>query len=569
VSDLYRMAQALKDAPDERIRLLAFERSLDLSAFADLFELAEALLSSKSQQLFLSKMTRAELEACWQIQSGKKVGKELALWLTQDLYAWSGTDLELFDWVREKIPSAKMPSVENESESAPRDNLELDLGIHGFEAVQAATEILFDVEQSRISAVGKNSLAVPDLKRISSHLGKTKEYVRSLVEMLLVAELISVENKKFFLSEKADDWLNSTFDKRWSTLAKVWLSLLGEAAAKSLSQFEVEPISSNLKDSLSYIFPLGQDSLQLARLLDVAEILGLSSNHQPGPWLGDLLSGKIEVASSEIASKFPSEQLRAIIQADLSITSPGPLPASDEIMLRKFSTAEVVGLASSYRISLKSISLGMEHGLSEGTIRGFLEKLSGQKLPQPVDYLLREAGLKFASLRVMEQDAGSKIFCRDEFLLKQISLDSSLRSLMLEQTENGLLSPVSQSESYFLLLESGYLPVRVDAKDRVLTPASLHKKASSSSEIEVDIERLKSAQLPEAATYEPSEVERKIQLALRSKSLLIIDLVAAGKPLSFVLEPIGLANGRLRARDKKADIERTLPVSSITAIEIG
>jgi hypothetical protein len=39
--------------------------------------------------------------------------------------------------------------------------------------------------------------------------------------------------------------------------------------------------------------------------------------------------------------------------------------------------------------------------------------------------------------------------------------------------------------------------------------------------------------------------------------------------MNFVLEPIGLANGRLRARDRKADIERTLPVSAITSIVIG
>ena len=39
--------------------------------------------------------------------------------------------------------------------------------------------------------------------------------------------------------------------------------------------------------------------------------------------------------------------------------------------------------------------------------------------------------------------------------------------------------------------------------------------------------------------------------------------------MSFSLEPIGVANGRLRAKDRKADIERTLPVSAITSITIG
>jgi len=34
----------------------------------------------------------------------------------------------------------------------------------------------------------------------------------------------------------------------------------------------------------------------------------------------------------------------------------------------------------------------------------------------------------------------------------------------------------------------------------------------------------------------------------------------------YVLEPAGLAGGRLRARDRAADVERTLPLASIVAV---
>jgi hypothetical protein len=34
----------------------------------------------------------------------------------------------------------------------------------------------------------------------------------------------------------------------------------------------------------------------------------------------------------------------------------------------------------------------------------------------------------------------------------------------------------------------------------------------------------------------------------------------------YVLEPAALAGGRLRARDRRSDIERTLPLSSIIAV---
>lgn len=39
-----------------------------------------------------------------------------------------------------------------------------------------------------------------------------------------------------------------------------------------------------------------------------------------------------------------------------------------------------------------------------------------------------------------------------------------------------------------------------------------------------------------------------------------------GSERSFTLEAAGLGGGRLRGRDRAADIERTLPVSSIVSV---
>ena len=42
--------------------------------------------------------------------------------------------------------------------------------------------------------------------------------------------------------------------------------------------------------------------------------------------------------------------------------------------------------------------------------------------------------------------------------------------------------------------------------------------------------------------------------------------VQDGSSVDYVLEPTGLGGGRLRARDRRADIERTLPLARITAV---
>jgi hypothetical protein len=83
------------------------------------------------------------------------------------------------------------------------------------------------------------------------------------------------------------------------------------------------------------------------------------------------------------------------------------------------------------------------------------------------------------------------------------------------------------------------------------------------------IERLRAQDVEMADAAPASDMERKILLALKTKSSLQVQINANGKIIDYLLEPIGIANGRLRARDRKADIERTLPVSAITSILIG
>jgi hypothetical protein len=60
---------------------------------------------------------------------------------------------------------------------------------------------------------------------------------------------------------------------------------------------------------------------------------------------------------------------------------------------------------------------------------------------------------------------------------------------------------------------------------------------------------------------------RQLELAIRNKlTVTVAVLLPDGTATDYLLEPAALAGGRLRARDRRADIERTLPLSSITAV---
>ena len=72
------------------------------------------------------------------------------------------------------------------------------------------------------------------------------------------------------------------------------------------------------------------------------------------------------------------------------------------------------------------------------------------------------------------------------------------------------------------------------------------------------------------AAGEPEEtgaawLARQLELAIRNKLTVTVTVrLPDGHEADYLLEPAALAGGRLRARDRRADIERTLPLSSIT-----
>jgi hypothetical protein len=437
--------------------------------------------------------------------------------------------------------------------------------------MQAVTELIFDLDQHLVREVAKGSLGLPDIKRTSAHLGKSKEYVKTIFELAKVSGLVSASEKRFQPTALADSWITASPKARWLILCEAWASMLGVAGSKEVLTQLTAHKSKKLKDIIQISFPFSSlaPASRINRLAEMADQIGLSSAGSPASWLADVLAHKLAPAAKALESRLPAQQERIIIQADLSIITPGPLASSLEVQLRKFADTESIGLASSYRISPLSINCGLEEGLTENQIRALLQKLNGGLIPQPVDYLIRETAERFGRLKITSQQKGSLLTSSDELLAKQITMDSKLKPLMLEARPQGITSPLDAQALYHSLRENGYLAILVDETGKVIAPSSVHKSSNEAAMFLQQIERLRAQDVEMADAAPTSDMERKILLALKTKSTLQVQINANGKIMDFLLEPIGIANGRLRARDRKADIERTLPVSAITSILIG
>ena len=552
VLDLAGILRGLSD--EELIRLLRL-RGGSSTNLKDFFDLAEWLLQPKNMTTFVNSLPKSAL--LYASGSGKSAGGPLLDFLRErNLVGFTGE-------ASAKAP-AQTPNI-GETDSVA--------GIHAFETLAAITELVFDLEHRILRDVGKQGISLADTKRISALTGKELDFVRAIFELAAAAGLISSVDGRWALTARAAEWIDLSARDRWNLLASTWVELLGMGASAELKAelTHGHPLDQALRDC----FPLERfdASSRFGHILTYSELLGLSVNGAVSSWTLSLLSGSPEKAANVIEKSLPKTQGRIIIQGDLSVIAPGPLSTDDERELRAFVDIEQAGLASRYRLSALSVSFGMESGLSADQMRGTLLRLSGGALPQPVDYLLNDAVKRFGRIRVIEdsRSGGCFVFSSDPTLLTELVNDSRLKPYNLIRIDSeSLSSRFGRDILYFGLREVGHTAIRSDRAGAPISPlkvvASAAQKADSGDWTET-VSRLRLSDQSISSSSDDEAIMRQIMLAIKSKSKISVTFTGQHDiEHTMILEPNGVANGRMRARDRKADIERTIPIANISAV---
>jgi hypothetical protein len=354
-----------------------------------------------------------------------------------------------------------------------------------------------------------------------------------------------------------------------------FVELLGAELCSELTSLTP---GTSLRNWLEEHFPLAENTAtsRIGQILRSAESFGLTFEEHTSSWFALALTANKNL-DAQLTAHLPAVQSRIILQADLSIIAPGPLPTSTESLLRRFANTESIGLASTYRMNALSICHGLETGLTTDEIAKILTETFGAKLPQPVEYLLGEVQRRFGRLVVIEafaSDNKSFIESSDNVLLTEIGNDPRLRPFSLIRPSNEKLScRFEPSVVYFGLRECGYLAIRKDADGKVISPIEASETAKSEKTLDkwdARIAKLREADQTSAKAGNDEVMTRQVQLAIRNKAKLLITVNRPdGTQLVIELEPSGIANGRLRGLDRKAQVERTLPLTTITAISLA
>jgi len=81
------------------------------------------------------------------------------------------------------------------------------------------------------------------------------------------------------------------------------------------------------------------------------------------------------------------------------------------------------------------------------------------------------------------------------------------------------------------------------------------------------IERLRLGSSADPDITGKAWLARQLDVAIKGKVGLTVTVqMPDGSTMDYQLEPASMGGGRLRARDRKSDIERTLPLTSIVAV---
>ena len=612
------LAGRLRDLGDDKLVALLTAREIRDTRIRDYFDLADALLDSASVQKALAALDRTSLAAIATLGSRRDgattadVGAALSTLETSESVVEDNLaaayELALLDragaswivygpvadqlsaWPESGLPSPAQlvadtaPAVLTPVSASDSRFIDHAAAEHAFSATNAVAALLAELQREPARELARGGIALPDTKRLATAMALELDDVAPIVAIAARSGLAVLDPSGWLPTERANEWMLSTNGERWARLAGAWFERLPDDIRRLLSSRPGAEWGERLAEYVRWLYPAGGTWMRERTLAfsHEAELLGITANSTPST-PGSALLSKGETAATELMTAlFPPEIDKVYLQHDLSIVAPGPLLPRLDARLRVMADVETRTLATSYRVSESTINRALTSGETADSIRAFLAGIAITGLPQPLEYLIVGAAARFGSLRVGaitepptaadQQGAQTYVTAEDASLLSAIMVDHGLISLGL--TRIGPYKAVSRfplEVTFWSLSEARYPVAEEDAHGTIILLDRLRTARSSAPAAESPAEAIvrKLRLIGESTSAENGQawLERQLDTAIKAKiGLTVTVAMPDGSSVNLQLEPASVAGGRLRARDRRSDLERTLPLKSITAV---
>ncbi|GAT73975.1 helicase-associated domain-containing protein [Microbacterium hydrocarbonoxydans] len=556
------LAEWLAAASDDELSALFAARGVRAdAAWQDFFDAAEALLEPGSLSRVLTTLTAAEAEALRRAAGGDDPGERRGMLASLGLLLPDGT-------VPPPVASAlagRPPAESRDAVEPPPsgDDASAHAAERAFTTVAALADLMLVTKERPLTLLAGGAVSAGE-KRLLAEAGLVVDAVDLLVALAIDAGLAVTEERRLRTTSGAEEWLRAPVGPRWSAL------VTGLRAA----------LPRGIRDGDGWTPPSSWAGAhpwdpawpeRCAGLLERARLLGLIADDGSEPaWARPLRAGG-PADPAPLTALLPAEVDRIFLQNDLTAIAPGPLAPALDVRLRTMAARESAAQASSYRFTAESVAHALVAGETEQSMLDFLEGISLTGIPQPLRYLVGHTAQRHGLVRVsVDGETGrTRIESVDDHLLAAISVDQALRPLALTKHVGSLTTRVGRDTVYWALTDARY-PATLVAEDGTVLTGERHPVADPVPVAPADhrplIAALRAHQGPDA---DAAWLDRELEAAVRAKAVLRVTVgMPDGSTRELLLEATGLGGGRLRGRDRAADVERTLPVSSIRSATI-
>lgn len=542
-------------------RLFAARGVRSDAAWHDFFDAAEALLEPASVEHALHILTREEAQALLDAASGHP-GAVLPRPVSLALVRPDGT---LPPPVADVVAGRTVPPEALSAEVEPSADSDAALAAeHAFTNVAALGDLLLATRDAPFALLAGGMVNAAERRRMTD-AGLPVDRIDALLALAADAGLTRVDGRLLRLTRTGDAWLRLSAADRWSALATAFRAAL-PAGVRSGDGGWLPPESWQARHPWDPAWPV-----RSAELVRRAGLLGLvdESGREPA-WATPLREGR-PADVEPLRRMLPAEVDRIFLQNDLSAIAPGPLAPALDVRLRTMAERESAAQASSYRFTADSLTRALADGETEESITAFLAELSLTGIPQPLRYLISQTAARHGLVRISADAAAgrTRVSSTDAHLIDTLSVDQALRPLGLLRDGDALTTRVGAETTYWALTDAHY-PATIVGADGAPIAVERHvlddpepEEAPSYAPL---LARLRAQQGPDA---DAAWLDRELEAAVRHRAVVVVEVgMPDGSTRELTLEASGLGGGRLRGRDRAADVERTLPVSSIRSARV-
>ncbi|MFT4215449.1 MAG: helicase-associated domain-containing protein [Microbacterium sp.] len=538
----------------------------------DMFDAAEALLDAALIERALGTLTRTDVDV---LDAAVASGAVPAGPMRDAFFARALVDADGVPYgaVARTLAGLVRVDAAVASSAAPAgtsgDALEAE---RAFAATGSLADILHIALSTPLARIGAGTLGAADRRRLID-LGAVDD-APAADELVAIAEqtgLIAGVERQWLVTARGAAWLRTATLDRWLDVATALVANLPAAVRASAARHGgwIPLVGWAGAYPFDASWPaMAERTAALLRRWVIVDATGA-----PATWSQPAAAGGSFDAAA-LSLHLPPEVDRVYLQNDLTAIAPGALAPRVDIRLRTMARRESRAQAASYRFTAESLGDALTAGETAPSLRAFLLEISLTGLPQPLAYEIERTASRHGSLRVGPDAQGrTRITSDDATLLRTIAVDQVLRPLGLVHDGDALTSRTGPDTAFWMLADARYPVVAVDA-DGIRRDLDRHRlapdPAPSPDPVETYRDLLERLRAGASADADATWLGRELEQAVRARATIVVAVqLPDGTEREFTIEATGLGGGRLRGRDKNVDVERTLPVSSISSLRAG